>query len=436
MIQEKIGEILQETEENKRPKSIIEQFIDWLFDQYDYRFNEITQRPEYSEKDENDWHPIDDIFVNSLEIQARIYGFSKNIASTINTILKSKLIPHQNDLELYFKKLPTPSNVIINDEQIITPTIREYFDRLKIRGFEKFDRETLYKYFQKWVIATVNSALKRKPNDVMLVLMGDQGKMKTSYLENLVPKHLKDKYYYVGHLEPSLTNHNTANYLCEKLIINIDDQLDQIFNKDFNSLKSIISVSQVTNRRVYSVYDKTRKRIASFVGSVNNTNFLIDSENRRYFVLNVEEIDISYSKTDINKFWAEAYYVAMKTDPYKIFKREDYLTISEIANQYVVQSYEQFLISKFFKPNKSEKFDTLIYIQPAEIAYELSKFTKEKISVRKIGLELKRHRFEQVNMRLRRFEFEPRLVYKIYINNKYQSEFSEYIETDDISVFS
>lgn len=429
MIQEKVKEILTEKEPD-RPKSQVEQFIDWLFDQYDYRFNVITQRPEYSQKDENIWYPVDDIFVNSLEVKARIYGFSKNMASMINTILKSRHIPHQNDIEIYFKNLPRPEKATINRDIIITPTIKAFFDKLKIREFESFDKQTLYKYFQKWMIATVNSALGKKPNDVMLVLMGDQGKMKTSFLRHLTPKVLHDKYYVEGHIDPSLTNNNTANYLCEKFIINIDDQLDQIFNKDFNSLKSIISVSQVTNRRVYSVYDKTRKRIASFVGSVNNTNFLIDSENRRYFVLNVEEIDPTYSTIDPNIMWAEAYFIAQKTDPYKVFQKEDYLMISNIANQYTVQSYEQFLLGKFFRPQPNDKYNTPLLMLASEITHELSKYTKDKLSIRKVGLELKRMRFEQVNSRTKRYDDQPRLFWRVYVKKEYVNEFLDYLESD------
>lgn len=431
MLTEKIESILNVDEEAKnKPKSNVEIFIDWLFDKYDYRFNEITQRPEYSPKDKDLWQPVDDVFVNSLEIEARIAGFSKNIVSLINTILKSKHIPHQNDLEIFFKRLPEPKDVYVNDGYFHTPTIKKYFEMLEIRESETFDREILYKLFQKWLVSAVNNVLKKRQNDVMLVLMGDQGKKKTSYLEHLVPKELKEKYYYVGHIEPSLTNNNTANYLCEKFIINIDDQLDSIFNKDFNALKSIISTTQVTNRRVYSVYDKTRKRIANFVGSVNNTSFLIDSENRRYFVLNIAEINPDYWNIDPKQIWAEAYYCAKHTDPFKIFTKDDYILINEIANQYTMQSYEALLLKRYFRPTPNDVYNIEIFMTASEISFEFSKDYREKFSTKKIALELKRNKFEQKNIRLKRYDHEPRLVYILYTKSEYINNFRMYIENE------
>ncbi len=38
-----------------------------------------------------------------------------------------------------------------------------------------------------------------------------------------------------SHINPSLTDQNTSNFLTEKWFVNIDVQLETIFGKDFNS---------------------------------------------------------------------------------------------------------------------------------------------------------------------------------------------------------
>lgn len=68
----------------------------------------------------------------------------------------------------------------------------------------------------------------------------------------------------------------------------------------------------------------------------------------------------------------------------------------------------------------------------SEIVFKLNQYTsKEKLSLRKIGLELKRKGFFQTHERINRFELEPRLVYTLYTKKEYFNEFSEYAANEN-----
>jgi hypothetical protein len=73
---------------------------------------------------------------------------------------------------------------------------------------------------------------------------------KTTWLNKLCPDEMKE-FLICSHINPSLTDQNTANFLAEKWFVNVDDQLETIFGKDFNSMKAIITAPFVTNRKTW-----------------------------------------------------------------------------------------------------------------------------------------------------------------------------------------
>jgi hypothetical protein len=308
------------------------------------------------------------------------------------------------------------------------PTVRDYFDCLQLAN-PHIDKERLWNIFARWTIAAVNSALGIKHNDVMLILSGSQGLYKTSYLNHLVPNELgKEKYLVTGHIEPSLTNQNTANYLCEKFIVNIDDQLEVIFGKEYNSMKAIISIDRVTSRRVYAKFDRTRRRIANFVGSVNSNEFLTDNQNRRYFVIEVSNIDPAYINIDMCRFWAEALAVSKQIRPFDVYGRSVYMDIDAISTHYTHSSVEQSLISRLFSPHPTEGKTEELFMTNGEIALELQKFANKQLSQIKIANELKRLGYQRITKYDKDAKY-SRWGYLLYTKLEHAtSHFREYAE--------
>ncbi len=199
-------------------------------------------------------------------------------------------------------------------------------------------------------MASVATVLGKGNNHTCLILVGAQGKGKTTRLNKLCPTALEDYLVYF-HINPTLTDQNTNNYLAEKWFVNIDDQLEVIFGKDFNSMKAILSAPSVTNRKVYARIIKIRTLICSFMGSVNDAKFLSDIQNRRYLVFSVT--DVNYLHTvDINKIWAQALHLLNEKFEYWLNSQEinELNKINEIYRQ---STPEEEWLSKLYTPCES-----------------------------------------------------------------------------------
>ncbi len=419
----------EKTKKKNSPKMQIgiEIFINWLFEFYDFRINELTQREEYKVKGAEKWEQIDDRTLNSITLRASLEGFSNGIINKFRTIIKSDKVPMVNEIRLYFDKNKSKSKVSIDNGEITAPTIRKMFNMLQLQDAQDKDVEMYFNIFARYMIASVNSALKIKHNDVMLMLSGPQGTFKTSYLNYLTPSDLgKKKYLLTGHIIPELTNSNTANALCERFFINIDDQMEVIFGQAYNSMKAIISADQITSRRAYAVYGSTRTRIANFVGTVNGAEFLTDSTNRRYFVIDIEGIDKNYSKIDMNKFWKEAYELSKIINPYQVYGKAVYNEIIKIADSFVEESLELILINEYFKATPKDKHVVELFMTTGEVMRELQRNQPRTLHMYRISNELKRGNFTYKSNRVSRFPY-PRKGYILYCRQTDQDIFGKYI---------
>lgn len=425
-----IKDILDTTVEERKTTghSQIELFMDWIFSNFDFRINGLTYRVEFKVIGEKNYIELDDIKLNSMKILAEMQGFGKSFQDKLKRIIFSDYVPIVNEIKDYFENIKSNAQKIkITEKNIELPTVRKYFEMITLKNNQTYEIEQHYNIFVRFFIASVNSALRRKHNDVMLVLSGAQGTMKTSFLNHLTPVNLgKEKYLYVGHIEPNLKNSNTANALCERFFINVDDQLEVIFGKEYNNMKAIISIDQVTSRRAYAEFEKTRKRIANFVGSVNSAEFLTDNTNRRYFVLEIDKINPEYNKIDMDLFWAECYQASLQINPFEVYGKEIYNQIIKIAENFVESSIENILINKFFKNSKSDQYPSEIFMTTGEIFLELQKMHAQKLYKNAIANELKRLKFENYQKRTKRFEY-PQRGYRLFCKSEDEvNRFNDY----------
>ena len=167
--------------------------------------------------------------------------------------------------------------------------------------------------FKKWFVAMVASWMKDDiVNHQVLVLIGRQGIYKTTWLEHLIPPHLR-KY------ACKLANCNDLNKdermrIAEFGLISLDE-IDSMNNKELNQLKSIITSSDVNERAAYAYNKERRIRLASFCASGNRRHFLTDiTGNRRWLPFEVESIQNPfYTTLPYEQMYAQAW--ALANDP-------------------------------------------------------------------------------------------------------------------------
>ena len=295
--------------------------------------------------------------------------------------------------------------------------IREYFDTLPIYDgnndyiellastitlvsddIEK-ERKTFNFFFKKWLASVVANVLDEYTcrNHTCLVLTGEQGTFKTTWLENLCPKELRNMYLYSGKINPNSKDVNS--YIAETLFLNIDDQLSQLNRKDENDLKELITKNKVSYRRPYDKYISEYPHICSFMASVNGNDFLTDSTgNRRFLPFEVKSIDINKAQSimkDLEKqIYAQAKEISINgfiNDGEQIdyfISGEDIAEINLRNEKFEFISYEQDMISKYFSiPNDYQIENS--FMSTGEIMNYIALFGKgDKINLYRIGRAL------------------------------------------------
>ena len=167
--------------------------------------------------------------------------------------------------------------------------------------------------FKKWFVAMVASWMKDEVvNHQVLVLIGKQGIFKTTWLEHLIPPHLRA-------YACKLANSNDLKKderlrIAEFGLISLDE-IDSMNNRELNQLKSVITATDVNERAAYAYTKERRVRLASFCSSGNRRDFLTDiTGNRRWLPFEVESIQNPfYTLLPYERMYAQAW--ALAQDP-------------------------------------------------------------------------------------------------------------------------
>lgn len=372
---------------------------EYLSTKYDFRYNVINTDTEYKLKDSNQWLYLDDADYRTIwdDLDKQNLSFSK---AKYDNLIYGKELPEQyNPFRYYFNSIPKWDGE--------TDYIKEFLQQVYLKN--ESSREYFIDGFKKWFVALVLSLLEDEPNpfkinQTCLVLVGAQGKYKTTWLKSIVPKHLQLKYFYGSSFLPHNKDHE--KYLAYKIIINLDE-MAALNKTDLETIKSKITQDQVVIRLPYAKADTHLKRRASFTGTQNNVEFLRDeSGSRRWLVIEVDNICIDES-FDIDMVYAQGYSL------YKGGHRHwfDSADIKKIENQnepFQLKSFEFELVQKHYAvptEEEIEKGDSFIhYLSATDIAVWLANET-DKINVnntviKNIGTALRKLGFNKKSRRL------------------------------------
>ena len=257
------------------------------------------------------WREMTKHDINSIVCHAA-QEYDANITSReVMTALQSDLIPNVHPLREYILSL-----------QAYTPEQPDWIDmvaqQVRIAGDEaKGEEESRQGFwricFKKWFVAMVASWMKDEVvNHQVLVLIGKQGIYKTTWLEHLIPPHLRA---YACKLANSADlNKDERLRIAEFGLISLDE-IDSMNNRELNQLKSVITATDVNERAAYAYTKERRVRLASFCASGNRRDFLTDiTGNRRWLPFEVESIQNPFFTTlPYDLMYAEAW--ALAQDP-------------------------------------------------------------------------------------------------------------------------
>ena len=248
--------------------------------------------------------------------------------------------------------------------------------------------------FKKWLVAMVASWMRDEVvNHQVLVLIGRQGIYKTTWLEHLIPPHLRA-------YTCKLSNSNDLNKdermrIAEFGLISLDE-IDSMNNRELNQLKSIITATDVNERAAYAYTKERRVRLASFCASGNRRDFLTDiTGNRRWLPFEVESIQNPFFTTlPYNLMYAQAW--ALAQDPQFCYWFElDEIEVLEQHNQYFRdESNEEQLLDVYFAVPPTDA-TTAKFLTTAEISERLIYYgnIKKPMTLSRLGVLLSQKGF-------------------------------------------
>ena len=256
----------------------VEEIKSFLDGHISLRFNEITSRVEYEiPADNTDAHrfmPVNDRIVNSLWSQ--MSTITRVNIQDMYRVIESDYVPVFNPFKEYLNNLSKPG------EQ---DYIRELAQTVRVKGGEQ-EQKLWHLYLKKWLVGMVASWISEDVvNNVILVLIGEQGAYKTTWFNYLLPPPLKQYFYTKTNAnrmskDDILTMAQYALVCCE--------ELDTMRPAELNQLKAAVTMPSIDERAAYAHYHEHRKHIASFCGTGNNTQFLSDpTGNRRWLPFEV-----------------------------------------------------------------------------------------------------------------------------------------------------
>ena len=241
--------------------------------------------------------------------------------------------------------------------------------------------------FKKWFVAMVASWMHDEVvNHQVLVLIGRQGIYKTTWLEHLIPPHLRA---YTCKLANSTDlNKDERMRIAEFGLISLDE-IDSMNNRELNQLKSIITATDINERAAYAYTKERRIRLASFCASGNRRDFLTDiTGNRRWLPFEVESIlNPFHTILPYEQLYAQAW--ALAQDPLFSFWFDlDEIEVLEQHNQHFRdESNEEQLLPILFDVPAEGKGE---FMTTAQISERLVTYgnIKKPMALSRLGMVL------------------------------------------------
>ena len=352
----------------------VEEIKSFLDGHISLRFNEITSRVEYEiPADDTDAHrfmPVNDRIVNSLWSQ--MSTITRVNIQDMYRVIESDYVPVFNPFKEYLNNLSKPG------EQ---DYIRELAQTVRVKGGEQ-EQKLWHLYLKKWLVGMVASWLSEDVvNNVILVLIGEQGAYKTTWFNYLLPPPLKQYFY-------TKTN---ANRMSKDDILTLAqyalvccEELDTMRPAELNQLKAAVTMPSIDERAAYAHYHEHRKHIASFCGTGNNTQFLSDpTGNRRWLPFEVESI-LSPREHPFHYEGIYAQALSLYTSGFQYwFTKEEIQELNRHNKQFETPHLEHELVDLYFRrPIDSELGE---FISVARALQMISNGISQKLSAVNVG---------------------------------------------------
>lgn len=333
----KTNGVLKTEEANLTKFEKVERFLE---KKYDFRLNIISNDIEIKIKDEKDFikYNEDDLY---RELHHNRIPFS---LADLSSLLRSSWVAVHDPFLEYFNSLQEWNEGVDQD------FILELCTYIKAKDQPRFDKQ-----FKKMLVRSIACAINPKVfnKHAFILVHKQQSSGKTTFCRWLCPEKLQN--YYTENI--NTIDKDGLTSLSENFMINLDE-LSSIRKNDLNAYKSFLSRDKIKIRRPYGKHSIVTPRVANFVGSTNNEEFLIDTTgNVRWLCFEISSIDFDYKKKcSIDNLWRQAF--ALYNSGFKYELTDDELNENELANEkHRMTTSEEDLINELYRPGSLNDHD-------------------------------------------------------------------------------
>lgn len=204
------------------------------------------------------------------------------------------------------------------------------------------DTELLKEIGLRWAISCVARAIMPGAKvDTVLILCGPQGAYKSTSLRVLAG----DGWFSDSHLDISRKEsyeliHSSGVWIWEMAE-------NYALNKsDVNNAKMFLSAQSDRFRPSYGRTPITRQRSVVFVSTTNEPSFLTDgSGNRRYWPVNIGNVDLEGLERDRDMIWAEAMHLLRNDEPWWLDESYE-MDLFEYQEEFVIEDPWEIAVNK------------------------------------------------------------------------------------------
>ena len=270
-------------EEVKKAKSssLMQEVTAFLTSRYRFRFNVLTEETEVAEVTNNipDTHlrytKVDERWMNSLSMEAIETGIDC-WDRDIQRFVRSRRISEYHPFTAYFERLPEWDGT----DRVSALARRVSDDPVWVNGFHRWMLGLSAQWMQ-FRSDTNNANSANRANSVAPLLVSSrQGLGKSTFCRLLMPDALKA--YYTESYDLSSPASAEAK-LAAYGLINLDE-FDKLSASKMPLLKNLMQASALNIRKAYKRSASALPRIASFIGTSNREDLLVDRTGSRRFL--------------------------------------------------------------------------------------------------------------------------------------------------------
>ena len=375
--------------DKKLPKTVL--IRKFLEKNYEFYKDIILQDTFCRKKNTKEWLQLDDGATAAMYCKIDAAGISVTDTS-LNQVLKSDdFIPQINPIKDYFTAFESEEN---REAYIAQKHSLENIEKLAdLAVLEDETKKQFYlTHLFKFMVRCIRSVFEPKYfNKHALIFVGKNKSVGKSYFcHKLVPKPLRYHYY-----QPAIrleTYVDTQLALSSNFIVNLDEIENLTRTKNAGKIKAIVSQDKIKVRLSHARRDSNLVRIASFVGTCNEDNFLrSDLGSSRWVAIKVKKFKWmgeagSEREREVEKLihgaWREAYHHYRGDATCGELTDAELEALKENTDSFIEIPVEQELASKYFSPSKKGEG---VFMTTTDIMLRLQEIAP-KAKLNKIGL--------------------------------------------------